>query len=391
MIPFDTGVMSIDSHNYTRTSREGYVSDADYDSLPVLEYTPEPPIDYNRFTNLNPGLYRTTIEDRDYAVMLHHSYHDGDEFIIKNAADMFGIVGMHKVPTTPYILHRGLEMDNDAVILNSTCNDHLDMLVVNGQSKLVMDSQEPDQYFTHPAQIKDISMIRASVTNVNGTNKNYLMNLKSYIRGIEDKYTGKGVYDRLYLNSEQNKASFEHKIGSIRLSGYEDYKLIEEHSSNGYIIVELKMEQIKLDSNLICSHFKTITEQSILEHTGYINGIASSATEHKLYFKVNKTLFNDVESFVSGLRLESERGKPVTVLYEYTRPQYNTVMLNDYYINLFFNKTWVELGSYHSTDIMREDEKDNFIIALPDDIELVESDITPRAMYFYKHFRDWRS
>ena len=391
MIPFDTGLMSIDAHNYTRTSREGYVADIDYDTLPTLERhrTPTDADSYEHYTRLHPGLYKHTIDGKDYALMLHDSYLKGDELIVKNSSDIFGIVGVKKVPLTPYLLHRGYEVDEQGVRLDHTCNDHLDMLVVNGKSTLIMDRNETEQYFTHPAEIKSASMVRASVTNTSGQTKEYLLNLKTYLKSIQT-YSGNYIHDRLFLNSKQNRATFEHKIGLIRLTGYENYEAINDLTNEGMLTVSLPIQGLKPGSAILCSHYISTTEEFILSTPGYNNGVAASSTEPKVYFRTNRLLADDLESFRIKIVHEAEMGHPVTLLYEYSEPQYKSIILDDYYINLYFNTSWIKLGLSNGKELIPDKQNDDFIIELPEEVEPLSEDAGIGAMYFYKHFRDWR-
>ncbi len=395
MIPFDTGLMSIDAHNCTRTSREGYIADEDYDSLPTLEkhLTKTDADQYEHYTRLRPGLYKHNMNGQDYALMIHDEYLKGDELIIKNRTDVFGIVNVVKKPIRPYILHRGYEYDEDnGVQLNYTCNDHLNIIVINGKSNLIMDHNEREQYFTHPAEIKSTSMLRASVINENGSHKEYLLNLKSYIKSIELNYTynRNAVHDKLFLDSEQNKATYEYNIGMLRLTGFENFNEINNSEDPGMLIVSLEVPQMKNGSNLVCSHYITTSEELILSGGGYVNAVASSSSDHKIYFMTNRVLFNDHDSFKTNLIREYEAGHPVTLLYEYDKPKYQTIILNNYYIDLSFNKSWIKLGLYNGSPFVPDKQSNDFIIQLPENTEHIESDASIKAAYFYKHFRDWR-
>ena len=71
MISKLSGVQLINSNNYTRTSREGYL-DYNFTVKKWLDYDPSK--DINIYTHLSPGLYEIIINGVDYIFLLRENY-----------------------------------------------------------------------------------------------------------------------------------------------------------------------------------------------------------------------------------------------------------------------------------------------------------------------------
>jgi len=85
MISRFSGIQDIHCHNYTRTTREGYLSSK---LKPIwLEYNPS--FEVNTFTSLHPGLYGVIINNMKYIFILHENLTFMGELCIKNESNIF--------------------------------------------------------------------------------------------------------------------------------------------------------------------------------------------------------------------------------------------------------------------------------------------------------------
>ena len=368
------GVQSIHGHNYTHTTREGYAYIDDIEDLPEIQYDPN----VVEYYNLNPGLYKININGTMYALMIHDTISGSNRLIIENPNNVFTLMGLteHRVPL--YVLHDGTIIENKGILLDHSVNDALDLFIVDGITKRkVLDDKVSMKY---PSEFQFMSMldIRVSTDTIQD---DYLFNMKNYLKGIYYDRKHK-VCDTMYLDRAVNRALFIFRTARLILTGYEKYEEVEEYESLEVGVYKLVNPLCKSGGLIQCSHLPVIKWEQMTDPTFLFQGICmapSDSGERAVYFKLPKFLYPNMQSFIDDIMrwykadkeherevkwgqareeakarginpdsilLHSIEACPVTILYELATPQYSHLTLDNYDINTYFNKCWIDVYPY---------------------------------------------
>lgn len=366
MIPFDTSIISIHMHNHTQTSREGFMCEADYRDLPTLILNPLPDLGYSDFTNLQPGMYKFSANGNEYAIMLHDHYYGADHLVIRSQSDLFGIVNAAKVTMIPYKLNVWNSYPSSGIGLQHTCNDHIELMSLHGSSSYL---RNEDSF-----SASHMSMAHVSVTKPDGSEKCYLLNLKKYLKGLAG--TNGLVYDRVFIDFAHSIATFQFNTGIFRFSGNENEI---QKLSDDYGLYTFQLPNYKPGSRFFCTHF------DFVDYEQY-----HSITTNSIVYRDSQLVLQSPENDLIGwLRQKAMFGDPVTIVYEYQEPRYESVYLNNSNIDLAFNSCIVKVNRCNSVRNLSVEDSNDFIIPI-DDYVTVDLGVEVATMYFYKCFKGLR-
>ena len=412
-----SGLQLVNATNKTHTTREGYVSERDYDeNIPTLEFIPG---EINDYTGLLPGIYKIEINGIMYAFLLHNVLSPADHVVIKNEHEMTAWIDFQPYKLYPYILHSGQIVEDYGHILNHTVNDFLEIYAVDGKTKL----PDEDRSLDNPKTLEYISMLNILTTKSNGEVDEYILNMKNYLKSIDTGYPEdrRNICDTLYIDAAKNRALFIFRLGRLIFTGNETFIHREEYDNDEYKVFFYPNNIIKPNGRIQCSCLKTISWNEMIDTSYFDEGIcAGSFDEQGFWFKVYGENIFDINSFKAKLGAILDIGFPLTVTYELNEINYTHSLLNDYKINTYFNKQWImtipykspiKHSGYHDNNpTIHINNAYNGIEPMNDGLELylvdkeplvaemekdksiwdnlaVSADINLRTMYFYKHLR----
>ena len=299
MISRLSGIQDIHCHNYTRTTREGYISSK---LKPIwLEYNPS--FEVNTFTGLYPGLYGFNINNKKYIFILHEDLSFFGELCIKNESNIFSIQNIIRHNITPYLLHdQPLRDDNGQYTLSNTVNGHLDVLILKGNGTY--------------------STLHTHTSSDDGRSEDKTLDLKLNLLSVGP------AYDILYLDADKNIATFESNVELVTLSGYENFQEIQQTEEH---ILYRYPYSIANNSNISCSDDK-------------IKALYNEYDD-SIILKVSKSEFPYTERFIEYIKSQMDYGSPINITYQCKYPTYIQMILDDYYINTFYNSCTLECNN----------------------------------------------
>lgn len=345
-----SGVQAVHSNNTTFTTKEGYGSQSDIDELPELNYDNE----NNSFTNVNPGMYKVYIDGTLYTFVIHSTLSGFDKLVIENANNVYTIINNIRNKIILYKTHIATTTQSgDAYAMDHSVNDAIDLLAIYGKSEYNTSNATS---FTNPKAFEFISMLNIKVGNDKNEYEEYLFNMKNYLKSIDD------IRDTLYIDTSKNTAMFIFKTGRLVLSGYEPFELVPEYSNSSINVYRFANSLVKKSGSIYCTHIPTISWNN-MTNTSYIrNGICISTEDSNIYFKIKRSDFNDKTAFTDEIKRWSNLtndeisdsdylyngtiATPVTLLYELAQPSYKHIVLSDYKIPTFFNKSYIFIHPY---------------------------------------------
>lgn len=328
------------------------------------------------FSNLNPGVYNVKINNEDYYLDLYIFVGRSDRLIIENESYAYTIVGNK---TYPLYLYKKLETitNSSYTELENTVNDKLDMVLINGKS-YIQENNDGYKNINSLYKIKIDSFIsnediEATLYDVVSLKELYL---KNNIKSLPN-----GINDIMILNIIQNQYHVIYKTARKILTGYEDWKLIEQYSFGDNLLFFLKDETVKIsvgNNNLNSSHFIVkdgVTICNNINENAISTGFSESILGNGIFIRISKTYimnhlqFKDenlelpntntdiVTYFKKFLAAENYNSRPFIIEYELNNYIYKTLLIdeklisNDYYIQTFFPITQIIVGENENLDI----------------------------------------
>ena len=388
-----TGVESIHAHNYTHTTREGYILKEDIDDVPELTYSGT----RKEYYNLNPGIYRVTINGTEYAFMIHDTLSGNNKLIIDSSEYLYAlsIVGLQSHRVYLYKLHEHKIIENKGYLLEHSVNDALDLLMVDGVTRCKAGNSVSMKY---PGELEFSSILNIKV-KTDTIEDDYLLNMKNYLKSIEFNRR-KRVCDTMYLDRAMNRTTFIFRTARLILTGYEIYTKIEEYSTDDVLVIRVDNPLCKPGGLVRCSHLPTISWENMID-TNYINEgicLAPNGFTRGFYIKVPVSEYNTVEDFSKDVLrwytvikeeeqelrwnearnimadlgytpdmvlLHSIVACPVTILYELNTVQYKHLTLDNYKVNTYYNKCWLVVYPYKPKHKFTVDHLDDIVGIVP--------------------------
>lgn len=353
------------------------------------------------FSDLNPGLYCIEIDGIVYYFDLYIPVDFEDTLCIKNPFNVYATFGYKKYPI---LLYKMVDNnDNNNVSINNTVNDAFDMIVINGKTSTIPSNYyniqnlfaiKPNnntflstrQLLNSKYNMDEISSSNTIINNIACTNEDYYgestsSNKPCDIRSIsgfkiitskesindEDNYLDiylknnvkslpNGIKDTFILNSELQEHHIVYRIGRKVFTGNEDWKFIEDNSTDDYYLYWLSDNNVlseDSDNNLNCTHFENIQSSKLFEKDINKMGISTGFGDiftNGFFIRVQKDIMepdpNDKEvTFKNWLRHQIESGIPLIVEYPLNSFKYKTVLIDEYHINTYFNKTNIKINN----------------------------------------------
>lgn len=295
MIPFLTGLQAIHANNKTHTIRKAILTEETLASIPMLLYQGKKDGEvYTAYRYMKPGVWTITINDIQYLFILHQSVVAGDEFIVKNVNNVFAISNLHKYPIVLYQVDTNWEIDDDGFVTLGNCiGTSLDAVAIKAKSFISsLDSLSWD----NNAVIKAIPKVRYVNKDTNGNIKEKDVFLYGAIASVDN------VEDTYYLDCNMQSVLYDWKIGKMFLTGNEAFYLDEDYQDNRFIKIYLDFPEMRANSKLLCSHLKV----------GESNSepcIFTTEDNQRIYFKLLKSQFSNVDDFKQALASLYDKGK----------------------------------------------------------------------------------
>lgn len=299
-----------------------------------------------KFNNLTPGIYCANFNGEKYYFDLYITISDIDSLHIVDKYNAYAIVSDKK-----YLIHFYESIDSEELYLDNTVNDFISMLVIDGKTIKVY---KDDNY----NEIRSVSNLKIYTNNIDADedSNNYLnIILKNNIKSLPN-----GVVDTFILNSEQQQQHIIFRIGRKIFEGNENWKFIEDLSTEEYYVFYLSNKNVKLEdsnNNLNCSHFETTSYSDLIDIENKQNCICTSNNEEfgkgfyiKISYSLLENILNDMneKDFIIALRRwlynEMISNRPFIVEYALEQNIYRTVYIDEYHIKTFYNKTYVKFN-----------------------------------------------
>ena len=331
MINHLSGIQSIHAHN-----RYNHIQHYGYGSSLIDEITPELPYDdtleVNKYKDLKPGLYKVKIKDVYYAFLNHHQFIGGDELIIKNAKNVYSIIGLipHVIQLYEYdVLFQSV---SGSYKLDKPVNGSMDILALEGFTD---QSYTSDALTNTNSRFISRNSLHFVITDEDYDDRDVSLNLKVNLNSIESTQSTYGIYDVAYIDSTQDMCLINHKVEMVPLTGQEHFELADDDRK---FVVLYYNENMKSHGRIITSHL----------HRGNL-----SIEDGVLRITLKKDTFTDLDAFRSYLGYLVQIGYPFTIIYELVRERWQRILLDSYKINL----------TEKDTNIMIDDPDNKFFMA----------------------------
>jgi len=379
------GIQSIHRHNHTQFSRVAHASIYEFNKIKELLYDNN--LDYNEYYDLFPGLYKVNINGKYYAFILHESLTKDDRLIIKNQYNIFSIDSVNRNNIIVYNLYDGLPLGKYGHILYNTANDYLDALMVDGKTEYV----EPLN-FNNPGSIKHLTELNIRIRDKDGNISDQEFILKTNLKSIGSNIYDKKNYicDTLYLDSYQEKALYEFKLGSFNVTEYSLFETIEENDD--FIVLFLENKNIKLNSHLASNYFKVVDSMDFFyNHDSNISCIAPGINRQGVYFKIYKNDYG--ENMMEFKHKLSNMNDRIEIVYEYPIAVYMHILLDNYKIPVKFGSSNIIITPFNKREELDNIYDDNIEFdntkAYINNTEYwdniyVSANINLRSIFFYK-------
>lgn len=334
MISKLSGVQLINSNNYTRTSREGYL-DYNFTVKKWLDYDPSK--DINIYTHLSPGLYGIIINGVDYIFLLRENLLMFGELCIKNESDIFVIQNIIKYNITPYKFNGGRKLSaNENIILNNTVNDHIDILIIQGESNF---NNVTDKSINNLSNAQHHSSMQFTISKddiIESTVIDFKIKLKSLISESGDILSR----DILYLDAENNVAIIEQNIGELILTGNERIERYNGFNSD-ILYATIPIQNCKSKDSIWCNIAETNVDPEYKDSIIYDDKI------NKLVLMMNRETNMTVPALIEKIKSRYDLGSPVEILYQLKNPIYTKIILDNYNINTLFNDCYLSYNRFN--------------------------------------------
>lgn len=327
-------------------------------------------ISYNSngiYNNLYPGIYLITIGSTVYCFDLYVPIQGSSTLYIKSPYNAYAVVVTEKYPI---ILYKVTSSVNDSITeLDNTVNDYISMIVMDGLSeiKIIDDdntiisnnseitSYKDSDYNTYGSL--DFIVLDASSTTeqkklvsisnilIKTTAGEINIPLKDSIKSLPN-----GVCDTFILNAEQYQYHLILKTAVKLFTGTEDWQYIKSNDASYLFFLEdstVKFENS--NNNMTCSHFSTVTCNSLIANNCNESGISTSygSYENGIFVRIFK---DDIEyngdilkSFKKWINNQLIYKTPFMVQYPLSNYIYKTYLLDEYHIHTVYPKTNIEI------------------------------------------------
>lgn len=271
------------------------------------------------FHNLHPGIYNFYINGEGYAFDLFFDIDDFDKVVIENEYKAYFI---YLDKTYPIILYKieNIISDISTYVHLGTSNDRLSFpnekfgfIAYEGYSELSSQIEESAsgkfaninaQTVGNYKNLYNQSQIYLYFNNSYNTSYINYSPLKNTLKNINNIYR-----DTLIINQAQNYTHAIYRVGSKILSGNENWKYLEDYSTDDSWLYYMKDKSVKIENstNLLSTYFTVYTASEIIsDNTKFGIALGNSEDFHGILLRIPKNPFDITSSLY-----ENENGELV--------------------------------------------------------------------------------
>ena len=287
------------------------------------------------YRDVNAGIYELDFNydynDRYYVNIYNPCNTGGQRVVVKNKND---ITYRTLSREYPLLVYRELTQEKLEYVGNSI-NSFLDIVALTGKTIC----NNPG--YMHPAAI--ISIDKFSIETYGSGNDIKQIDLHTELRALPN-----GTKDIFVMDANAQRAYIIRKVNKAIISGFDEEIIhIPTFSNASYDVYFIKRKNAKFlndDKALICSHFKTVSYNDLINKEYSMNVIALSDDymwRHEgFYLKIDKSIASDVSELRTFInRLYNE--EPLTIVYPLMGAKYEPVLLDEYHIKTYFGGTHI--------------------------------------------------
>ena len=241
------------------------------------------------------------------------------------------------------IFNLDFDQRNKTGVLNNTVNAEVDKIFITGNTNIEIESgstQSPD----YPARLISTTKIRLTSQSIEDESlkDDFEIRLKSGLKSLPS-----GIGDILVLDNINNKSYRINKIGRIIITGYENWRAIDElykSGKDGYSVYFFNTDYPLIGDNttdVVCNYFPTIPCSEMLTEGGLTYAISNSndVNNNGFYIRVSNTIAdNDVNIFKHWLT-QSCGKKPIIVEYHLKKYVWEEISLDRYDFRTYYGGT----------------------------------------------------
>ena len=328
--------------NHTKVDRVCNINENHYNNfVKKLDYVVGEPI-----YNLDAGLYEINIDSNEYIIDVYFKLSEGDCIIIKDKFNIALYRSGNPYPVIAYLKESVINTSQSST-LNNTVNSNLDAIVLSSY----IDMSVSKGTLEKPVRINRVNSITINTKIDDYTKDEFNISLKRSLGCLPN-----GVMDYFIINNEQQIA---HEIINTRreiLSDGMNWQYQEDYSTTDYYVFFANKSNVKCNNDntsLRCTHFETVSFDDIINSNIKKDCIAVSnnSGNNGIWIKIKSSLLNvennedintEFSNFINS-KLKSEN--PIYIEYQLTKTLFNTILIEDYNIKTWFNKTEFNINS----------------------------------------------
>lgn len=219
--------------------------------------------------------------------------------------------------------------------INNTVNSYLDGIIIEGKTY----GSFKDLY--NPCKLISIDGIKIETSRKEDTIDDLLkIRLKNPIKSLPS-----GEHDILYINCNTCNAFIVNNIMRLTLSGSEQWELVKSLCDFNYNVFKLKYDNMSINNGCVnCSHLNTVDFDELYSYDNNCISIGNTIDSAGVYIKIRKDIANDLLHFKKLLKDNLISNRAFIVDYLSSAPRIKSVLLDEYHVKTFFNKTLVKIN-----------------------------------------------
>lgn len=322
----------IHNANHTRFSRKAVVSHPSY----LIKHPGSIRLP-KKFRNLKAGIHQVHFEKYPDKTFVFNLYCDmgATELITidnPNYANLVTGIGVY-----PILLYER-EYPKDAKIVNNTINEYFNVLAISGRT--IIDYTGPVNIYS-PCKLTPITALHVETKNEDESDHQIrTFNLHHELRSLPNI-----TRDLFVIDAENERAYILYKVGHTNITGLEEITRVETFCNPKYSVYFIKDERVvKTDDPkaLACTHFESIKYDKFRQLEFNQNAICISYDDWRgngFYIKISNDIAPTTEKFIKFINDDLFKENKLEVMYPLLNPYQANVLLDDYHVKTFFNKT----------------------------------------------------
>lgn len=296
------------------------------------------------FTNLMPGIYLIVIDKLSYLFNLQDALTGDDKLVVNNIYDAYTNIDGEINKINIYRYAGKAEYENGFYNLPNTVNYYISKIALDGYTKLVLPDGISEQSPYNPAELLSIGSINI-ITKGNDEDQqdNFVINLKNNIKKLPC-----GISDLFVMDYENIFAYIIFRIGRMIITGNENWELVNHNDKYSIFFYKYDIMAAGEDNSTItCNYFPSITYNAMMNDSTKQYAISNSndASNRGIYIRIPVDIVEpDIIEFKKYLRSKFTSDNPIIVEYLLNETKYKSVLLDEYTIKTYFNKTLLSVG-----------------------------------------------